>query len=102
MIKASQIPDEVVEAAARAACREVERAHGSLETWRYFGFDSVDAFIDAAWPNYADQSRAAILTALAAWPGAKMRTTFWPNEDGVWVVPRHMWSLPIGEQEPSK
>ena len=37
----------------------------------------------------------AIAAALNAWPGASMKTTFWPNDDGAWIVPRHGWLLPL-------
>lgn len=44
-------------------------------------------------------ARAACLAMLQAWPDARMRTTFLPNDDGVWIVPQRMWSLPLPPQE---
>ena len=36
--------------------------------------------------------------ALKAWPGARIRTTFKPNEAGVWIDPVQMWSLPLTQE----
>ena len=73
MIKPEQIPDEVVEAAVKA-----------------FDESEEDAYV-----THAHDIRVAIAAALAAWPGASMKTTFWPNDEGVWIVPRHGWLLPL-------
>ena len=48
--------------------------------------------------DYLNGMQAAIAAALSAWPGARLRTTFWPNDDGVWIVPQHMWSLPLPQE----
>jgi hypothetical protein len=53
---------------------------------------------EKAWENDTESFRPnakTIAAALNAWPDARMRTTFLPNDDGVWIVPQHMWSLPL-------
>lgn len=70
MIKAEQIPYEVIV----AACEE------------YGGGHIVDM-------------KHAIAAALSAWKGAEVKTTFWPNDDGVWIVPRHGWLLPLAQKD---
>jgi hypothetical protein len=51
------------------------REHGknpyAQPAWMFLGYPTLDAFIDAAWPNYVDQTRAAIVATLNAWPNAK-------------------------------
>ena len=64
-----RIPAAALEAGARAAARNVEERHGSAEGRRLLGFDSADDFIEACWPNYLDQTRAAFLAMLEAWEG---------------------------------
>lgn len=56
MTTAKQIPDEVVEAAARGLAR--------------YNCDQWDSDPERFWPHFADQARAAIAAALNAWPGA--------------------------------
>ena len=60
-----------------------------------------DEALDAAHKHIPLYSKHQVLIALAAalnaWPDARMRTTFLPNDDGVWIVPQHMWSLPMTE-----
>ena len=72
--------ESMVERVARAMCRQVEedvsRQNGE-QAWATLGFDSLDAWVDDCWPNYAGQSRAALLalrepteamvSAVAAW-----------------------------------
>jgi len=54
-----KIPDEVVEAAARGLAR--------------YNCDQWDSDPERFWPHFADQARAAIAAALAAWPGMQQR-----------------------------
>ena len=61
MIKADQIPDEVVEAAARAAWKLKDQ-----RLWE---------ILKATQPNWQDEARASIAAALNAWPG--VTTTSW-------------------------
>lgn len=56
MIDANQIPDEVVEAAARAAWKLKDQ-----RLWE---------ILKATQPNWQDEARASIAAALSAWPGA--------------------------------
>jgi hypothetical protein len=55
MINPAQIPDEVVEAAARGLAR--------------YNCDQWDSDPERFWPHFADQARAAITAAINAWPG---------------------------------
>lgn len=55
-----------IERAARAMCRHVEtelEAEVGGEVWRDLGHDSLDSWVDAVWPNYAGQARAALQAA---------------------------------------
>lgn len=61
MIKVDQIPDEVVEAAARAAWKLKDQ-----RLWE---------ILKATQPNWQDEARASIAAALNAWPG--VTTTSW-------------------------
>ena len=63
MIDASMIPDEVVEAAARALCKEAGHDPDEIT-----GYDGMSGF--RAWERYKVRARAAITAALSAWPGA--------------------------------
>ena len=56
MIRADQIPPEVVEAAARVLCDS------------YHGLPSI---ADRLWGDFVDDARASIAAALSAWPGVK-------------------------------
>jgi hypothetical protein len=56
MIKPDQIPDEVVEAAARAAWKLKDQ-----RLWET---------LKATQPNWRDEAREALAAALNAWPGA--------------------------------
>ena len=75
MIDPKMIPDEVVEAAEKAF---------------------TDAMLTVPQP---DPIRSAIAAALSAWTGAEVKTPFWPNDDGVWIVPRHGWLLPLAQKD---
>ena len=55
MIKAEQIPDEVLEAAARAAWKLKDQ-----RLWE---------ILKATQPNWQDEARTSIAAALNAWPG---------------------------------
>lgn len=73
MIDPSQIPDEVVEAAAIAiieAFRNSDCDTGQCSSYRYRIEGKCGCREDA---------RAAIAAALAAWPGVEMRPTFNPS-----------------------
>lgn len=70
MINPAQIPDEVVD----------------------------KFYMDGLWMGTPDEARAAIAAAINAWTGASMKTTFWPNDEGVWIVPRHGWLLPLPQE----
>jgi len=83
MLKPEQIPDEVVEAAARALADDAK-----------LNWDDVPY----AHNVMRGEAGAAIAAALNAWPGASMKTTFWPNDEGVWIVPRHGWLLPLSTE----
>ena len=80
MIKADQIPDEVVEAAARAAWKLKDQ-----RLWE---------ILKATQPNWQDEARASIAAALNAWPG--VTTTSW-FENG---VRKAALNIPL-PQEPS-
>ena len=56
--------DELVERVARTMCASVEARTSDVDVVRNLGFDSVQAFIDAAWQNYVVEARAAISVAL--------------------------------------
>ena len=59
--------DAEVGAACRAACITVELQVATMpdgfRAWERLGFKSVDAFVDAAWPNYAEQVTASLIAA---------------------------------------
>lgn len=55
--------DELTERVARAMCASVEARTSDVNVVRALGYDSVQAFIDAAWPNYAPEATAAIAAA---------------------------------------
>ena len=57
MIRADMIPDEVVEAAARAAWRLKDQ-----RLWEV---------LKATQPKWRDEARASIAAALNAWPGSE-------------------------------
>jgi len=97
MINPAQIPDEVVEAAARAAARNVEERHSGLEAYKYLGFTDREAFIEAAWPNYVDQTRAAIAAALNAWPGAVLDS--YPLGTGKGALVKRYLDLPLPQEK---
>ena len=59
-----------LEAGARAAVRNVEERHSGVEAYKVLGFADREAFIDVAWPNYVDQTRAAFLAMINAWSGS--------------------------------
>ena len=60
-----------LEAGARAAARNVEERHSGLEEYyKKLGFEDREAFIDVAWPNYVNQTRAAFLAMINAWEGS--------------------------------
>lgn len=63
MIRAEQIPDEVVEAAARVLHAHAEVFHDVL--WDDLGDYDQEA--------YREEARAAIAAGLAAWPGGDYR-----------------------------
>jgi len=58
MLKPEQIPDEVVEAAAKTL---------------------MDPDYPNSWPAWMDEARAALAAALNAWPDAEARPTFGPS-----------------------
>jgi hypothetical protein len=70
MIRADQIPDEVVEAAARAIANDAE--------WNW---DDVPYAHDVI----RSEARAAIAAALNAWPGAMLDC--WAHYDGALLLP---------------
>lgn len=59
MIKPEQIPDEVVEAAARAAWKLKDQ-----RLWE---------ILKATQPNWRDEAREALAAAINAWPGFEYR-----------------------------
>ena len=59
MLKPEQIPDEVVEAAARAAWKLKDQ-----RLWE---------ILKATQPNWRDEAREALAAAINAWPGAVWR-----------------------------
>jgi hypothetical protein len=67
-----QIPDEAVEAAARAA-HELWRQQASVgdDIAEYLTWDDIES--DDERVEYLEQARAAIRAALAAWPGADVQ-----------------------------
>ena len=67
MIRAEQIPDEVVEAAARAAWRLKDQ-----RLWEV---------LKATQPKWRDEARASIAAALNAWPGIDVRGVYYP-----WII----------------
>jgi tRNA(Leu) C34 or U34 (ribose-2'-O)-methylase TrmL len=56
--------DELRERVARACAHAVEKQHSDLQAVKALGFESVDAFVDRAWPNYLPQADAAIALVL--------------------------------------
>lgn len=52
----------VIEAMARAACAKVEK--DNEVDCGLLGFDSAEAFVDACWPSYVPQQRAALAAVL--------------------------------------
>jgi hypothetical protein len=62
-ITETQIPEEVVEAAARSLCRQDGRIPDAV-----VGPDGLRGFL--AWESYKTSARAALTAALTAWPGA--------------------------------
>jgi hypothetical protein len=64
MIKPEQIPDEVVEAAARRLCEMDGKLPDVVEFFR------LDNSAHPVWHRYISQARAALAAGLAAWPGA--------------------------------
>ena len=74
MIRAEQIPDEVVEAAAKAIYEAWCAFHGVTKT-------------SMPWEDIDDEERqaciaeaiASIASALNAWPGVEIRPTFEPS-----------------------
>lgn len=52
--------DELRERVARACAHAVEKQNSDLQAVKALGFESVDAFVDRAWPNYLPQADAAI------------------------------------------
>ena len=93
MIRADQIPDEVVEAAARAEY-ETMRAeaisdHGAIAETMYCPWEKVSP--DAK-EYYMRLARAAIAAAINAWPGATM---YGPHPSGHGpTVPQLILPLP--------
>jgi hypothetical protein len=79
MIKADQIPDEVVEAAARAAWKLKDQ-----RLWE---------ILKATQPNWQDEARASIAAALNAWPGVEV--VKWYHADQSLILP-----LPQGAAAP--
>lgn len=51
---------ELRERVARACAYAVEKQNSDLQAVKALGFESVDAFVDRAWPNYLPQADAAI------------------------------------------
>lgn len=52
---------DVLEKMARAAAAEVEKTCGI--DYRLMGYESAEEFVDAVWPAYAPQQRAALTAA---------------------------------------
>jgi hypothetical protein len=50
----------LVERVARAMCASVEARTSDVNVVKTLGYDSVQAFIDAAWPNYTPEATTAI------------------------------------------
>ena len=50
----------LVERVARAMCASVEARTSDVNVVKTLGYDSVQAFIDAAWPNYTPEAKVAI------------------------------------------
>lgn len=75
--------DDLVERVARAMCASVEARTSDVNVVRALGYGSVEAFIDAAWPNYAPEARAAIAVCMEE--AAKVADAYEPRCD---VCPR--------------
>ena len=84
MLKPEQIPDEVVEAAARAAWKLKDQ-----RLWE---------ILKATQPNWRDEAREALAAAINAWPGV---ATGAPWIIGVKNIPSIILPLPP-EKEPSE
>lgn len=80
MIRADMIPDEVVEAAARAAWKLKDQ-----RLWE---------ILKATQPNWRDEAREALAASLNAWPGAVWRESGVGRE----IVSRRI-VLPLPQQE---
>lgn len=65
MIRADQIPDEVVEAAAQAAWKLKDQ-----RLWE---------ILKATQPDWKDKARETIAAIINAWPGMDCRPTFGPS-----------------------
>jgi hypothetical protein len=83
MVKQEQIPDEVVEAAARAA-HDVWRRQASVgdDIAEYAPWHEMSADLQ---DEYLDQARAAIAAALSAWAGAEV--VKWYHADQTLILP---------------
>lgn len=102
MIKAEQIPDEVVEEAAIAAMKDggcgltVEGKHVLCCDSRVRGL--IGAYGESLWCDVADCScytmaRAALAAGLAAWPGAELDP--YPQGTGKKDVVKWYLDLPL-------
>ena len=91
MIRPDQIPDDVVEAGARAMCRKAYERLPSFD-WEQSMADEWDG---AYWRGC---SRAAIAAAFSAWPGAEhlAKTSIWISGADV-PIPARI-NLPMPEQ----
>ena len=76
---AALIPDDVVEAAARALC-VVDKINPD-EPWRHW----KTRIWMAQWNAYEEHARAAIAAALNAWPGAEV--VEWYHADKTLIPP---------------
>ena len=73
MIRAEQIPDEVVEAAARAI---IITNGGDPDALLRL---TIHKTTIKAWQQVVPLARAALIAGLAAWPGMECRPTFTPS-----------------------
>ena len=81
MIDPAQIPDEVVEAAARARYEAMRARHGMIN------FPSWDEIKDPLRQFVLDEERAAIAAALNAWPGMTTGPKVYHRQDAVMHLP---------------
>lgn len=83
MIRAEQIPDEVVEAGARTICVGDGRDPEQLVYLPVASGDRPRRI--ERWNAYKEEARAAIAAAINAWPGAEVAA--WYHADQTLILP---------------